>query len=110
MLDPAPALAAVLADTARGLSPADIAAGFHAGLAASTAELAVRLAAVHGVDTVALTGGVFQNVLLTDLLAGQLRHAGLDVLLHETLPCNDGGISAGQAAVAAAVLSTTPAG
>ena len=110
LLDPAPALAAVLADRQRGVSPADISAGFHAGLAASTADLAVRLAAAHGVDTVALTGGAFQNVLLTDLLAGRLRHAGLNVLLHATLPCNDGGISAGQAAVAAAVLSTTPAG
>jgi hydrogenase maturation protein HypF len=86
---------------------AEIAAGFHVGLAASAGELAVRLAAAHGVDTVALTGGVFQNVLLTDLLAGHLRRAGLEVLLHETLPCNDGAISVGQAAVAAAVLERT---
>ncbi len=109
LLDPAPALGAIVADRGRGVPLADIAAGFHVGLAASTADLAVRLAAAHGLDTVALTGGVFQNVLLTDLLAGHLRRAGLHVLLHETLPCNDGGVSAGQAAVAAAVLSPGPA-
>ena len=104
-LDPAPALRAILADQAAGMPTADIAAGFHAGLAASTADLASRLAAAHGVDTVALTGGVFQNVVLTDLLAGHLRRAGLRVLLHRAVPCNDGGISAGQAAIAAAVLA-----
>jgi hydrogenase maturation protein HypF len=107
VLDPAPALRAILADRAAGVPVADIAAGFHVGLAASTADLAVRLSGAHGVDTVALTGGVFQNVLLTDLLAGHLRRAGLEVLTHERLPCNDGGISAGQAAVAAAVLGTS---
>ncbi|SNR81555.1 carbamoyltransferase HypF [Blastococcus mobilis] len=104
LLDPAPALRAVLAARAAGVPVADIAAGFHVGLATSAGQLAIRLADAHGVDTVALTGGVFQNVLLTDLLARHLRRAGLEVLLHKSLPCNDGGISAGQAAVAAAVL------
>jgi hydrogenase maturation protein HypF len=48
---------------------------------------------------------VFTNVLLTELLAAPLRAAGLRVLLHEQLPANDGAISAGQAAVAAARLA-----
>ena len=106
VLDPAPALAALLDAQRRGTLPADLAAGFHRGLAASTAELAVVLAGRHGVDTVALSGGVFANVLLTDLLAADLRAAGLEVLVHEQLPPGDGSISVGQAAVAAAALAS----
>jgi len=103
-LDPGPMLAALLADRARGVDVEVLAAGFHRGLAESAARLAIQLASTHGVDSVALSGGVFQNVLLTDLLAGHLRRAGLRVLLHQHLPPNDGSISVGQAAVAAVRL------
>ncbi|MDQ3502862.1 MAG: carbamoyltransferase HypF [Actinomycetota bacterium] len=108
VLDPAPLLAAIVADQRRGIPLARIAAGFHVGLAAGAARLAGALASAHGVDTVVLTGGVFQNVLLSDLLAESLQGAGLQVLVHGHLPCNDGAISAGQAAVAAAVLQRSP--
>ena len=108
LLDPAPLLAAIVADQRRGVPVAEIAAGFHVGLATGTARLAGELASAHGVDTVVLTGGVFQNVLLSDLLAEQLGRAGMQVLVHGHLPCNDGAISAGQAAIAAAVLSSSP--
>jgi hydrogenase maturation protein HypF len=103
VLDPGPLVAAVLTDLRRGVPREQIAAGFHLGLAAAAADLAVGLAADHGLEYVALTGGVFQNILLTDLLAGRLRAAGLRVLLHDRVPPNDGSISLGQAAVAAAV-------
>lgn len=73
-------------------------------VAPCAACLATELASTHEVDTVALSGGVFQDVLLTDLLAAHLRRAGLRVLLHEHLPPNDDSISVGQAAVAAAHL------
>ena len=56
----------------------------------------------HDLDTVALTGGVFQNALLTDLVETALTARGLEVLVHERVPPNDGGISIGQAAIAAA--------
>jgi hydrogenase maturation protein HypF len=102
VLDPGPLLDAIVRDRRNGIPAGRIAAGFHAGLAASTAQLACGLAGRHGIDTVALTGGVFQNAHLTDLLTRHLHRAGLRVLVHEQLPCNDGGISAGQAAVAAA--------
>ncbi|MEX2289539.1 MAG: carbamoyltransferase HypF [Mycobacteriales bacterium] len=101
-LDPAPMLAALLGDRRRGLPVEVMAAGFHRGLAEGAAALAVAQAAQAGVDTVALSGGVFQNVLLSDLLATRLRSAGLRVLQHEQLSPNDGSISVGQAAVAAA--------
>jgi hydrogenase maturation protein HypF len=103
-LDPAPMLAAVLTDLRRGVPVEAIAAGFHRGLAHGSAELAEELAGASGVDTVALSGGVFQNLLLSDLMAARLRAAGLRVLLHEQLPANDGSISVGQAGIAAAWL------
>jgi hydrogenase maturation protein HypF len=53
---------------------------------------------------VALTGGCFQNRLLTERAAQRLREAGFEVLLHRQVPTNDGGISLGQVAVAAAQL------
>ncbi|MFD0775994.1 carbamoyltransferase HypF, partial [Streptomonospora algeriensis] len=89
----------------RGVAPSAVAARFHNGLAAVLATAAQRVCAGAGVDTVALSGGVFQNVLLLELLCERLEGAGLRVLTHHRVPTNDGGISFGQAAVAAA-LST----
>ncbi len=106
ILDPAPLIAAVLSEIERGTPAPVIAAGFHRGLAEGTAALATTLAAQAGVGTVALSGGVFQNVRFSDLVETGLRRAGLAVLLHRRIPPNDGGVSVGQAAVAA----TAPAG
>jgi hydrogenase maturation protein HypF len=55
-----------------------------------------------GLGTVALSGGVFQNLLLLQNVVGLLEEAGFTVLTHRRVPCNDGGISFGQAVVAAA--------
>ncbi|MDP9394806.1 MAG: carbamoyltransferase HypF, partial [Actinomycetota bacterium] len=104
VLDPAPVVAALLADHRRGVPVTQLAAAFHVALADGTARLAQQLAGARELDTVVLTGGVFQNALLTDLVADRLRTAGLDVLLHAHVPPNDGGISLGQAAIAAARL------
>lgn len=103
-LDPAPMLAALLKDRDRGMPVEVLAAGFHRGLAESATALVVEAASAHHVDSVALTGGVFSNVLLSDLLAERLGRAGLRVLQHARLPPNDGSICVGQAAVAAARL------
>ena len=103
-LDPGPMLADLLQARSRGTPAATLAAGFHRGLARAAALVAADLAVDNDVDVVALTGGVFQNALLTELLAAQLRDLGLRVLVHQELPCNDGAISVGQAAVAAASL------
>ena len=56
----------------------------------------------HGLDTVALSGGVFQNMLLLHATAARLEARGFRVLTHSRVPCNDGGISLGQAVIAAA--------
>ncbi|MGJ6960292.1 carbamoyltransferase HypF [Streptosporangium sp. G11] len=93
---------AVVEDTRAGAVPALVAARFHNGLATATARVCGRLREDTGLGTVALSGGVFQNRLLLDGLTAALRLRGLQVLTHRAVPPNDGGISFGQAAVAAA--------
>ena len=58
----------------------------------------------HGLGTVALSGSVFQNLLLARGAAAALEARGFRVLLHSRVPCNDGGISLGQALVAAQMV------
>ena len=102
VLDPAPLWEQIFADLGRGVARSVIAARFHHGLAAAVAALAEQLAAAHGLDTVALSGGVFQNRLLLEGVAGRLRGSGLAVLAQREVPANDGGLSLGQAAIGAA--------
>ena len=101
ILDPAPLVRAVLEDLQRGTPTELIAAAVHRGIADVTVAVAATLAADHGLDTVAVTGGVFQNSLLTSMVEAGLRERGLQVLVHRQVPPNDGGISIGQAAIAA---------
>ena len=107
VLDPAPVVARVVAERDRGTPVSEIAAGFHAGLGQAVAAAAARLAAAHGIDAVALSGGVFQNARLTALVERHLAADGLQVLVHHRVPPNDGGVSIGQAAIAA--LTRDPA-
>ncbi|PZS22571.1 MAG: carbamoyltransferase HypF [Acidimicrobiales bacterium] len=101
VLDPRPLVASVVTELERGVPPSGVAAGFHRGLAEGAVSVAVELASLHGLDTVALSGGVFQNARLSSLMESGLRARGLDVLVHQDVPPNDGGISVGQAAIAA---------
>ncbi|HEY1616881.1 MAG TPA: carbamoyltransferase HypF [Streptosporangiaceae bacterium] len=93
---------AVLGDLARGTGLPVISARFHNGVADAITRACTLLASAHDLDTVALSGGVFQNLLLTGRVADRLGAAGLRVLAHHRVPCNDGGISLGQAAAVAA--------
>jgi hydrogenase maturation protein HypF len=93
---------AVVADQAAGTPTPLIAARFHNGLAAGVSEVCRRLRAERGLDTVALSGGVFQNLLLLERCVAGLERDRFRVLLHGRVPPNDGGISLGQAAVAGA--------
>ena len=74
-----------------------LAARFHAALANMIEKTCETIREESDLNTCALTGGVFQNRLLTTLCAGLLRAAGFRVLLHGMIPPNDGGIGAGQA-------------
>jgi hydrogenase maturation protein HypF len=87
-------------DLASGVGPGEIGWRFHHTLAAMIASVCQGVAADTGLDTVALSGGCFQNRLLVALAVPRLEQAGLRVLLHRQVPCNDGGVSLGQAALA----------
>jgi len=63
-------------------------------------ELCVSISNQTGISNVALTGGVFQNRQLLNMVAGLLDTRGLQVLVHRKVPCNDGGIALGQAVIA----------
>lgn len=88
-------------DLAAGVPRERIAARFHNGVANAITRVCTRLADETGLRAVALSGGVFQNLLLLDRTATALGEAGLRVLTHARVPANDGGISLGQAVVAA---------
>jgi len=96
-LDARPAILAVAEDAARGVDPAAISARFHNAVARATAEACAE-------ELVVLSGGVFQNRRLLTATRDALESAGHRVLVPERLPPNDGGISYGQAAIAAATL------
>jgi hydrogenase maturation protein HypF len=89
-------------DLLAGAGPAVIAARFHRGVAAAIVEVCTALRETSGLGTVALSGGVFQNVLLLGHVVDRLEESGFRVLTHARVPPNDGGISLGQAAVAGA--------
>jgi hydrogenase maturation protein HypF len=95
---------AVAADVRRGERPSRIAARFHATLAEAVLEACRRARHAHDVRTVALSGGCFQNRLLTESAQALLQADGFEVLVHRRVPPNDGGIALGQAAVAASRL------
>jgi len=89
-------------DLRAGLPREIIAARFHNGLATLIVDGSVLLRDRHALTTVALSGGVFQNLLLLGQTVTRLEAKGFTVLTHSRVPCNDGGISLGQAAIAAA--------
>ncbi len=95
-------VSAVVADLLAGVDVPVIAARFHNTMAEAIAEVCGRLGESTGVRTVALSGGVFQNMLLLGRTVDLLQGNGFRVLTHSRVPCNDGGISLGQAVVAAA--------
>jgi hydrogenase maturation protein HypF len=101
-LDARPLILNVVSDLCAGTQVAVVSARFHRSVAAATATACAAAAATTGTDLVVLSGGVFQNRLLLSETIARLKGLGLRVLTPNALPANDGGISYGQAAVAAA--------
>ena len=96
----APVIRDIARDVLEGRSREEISSSFHEAVATMIAEVASGIARRTGIRRVALTGGVFQNALLARQAAARLRAARLDVLEHRSVPCNDGGLSLGQALLA----------
>ena len=97
---------ALLGDLIEGTPPATMSARFHLGLAKVTVAMVQKLQLRDDVqifDTVALSGGCFQNRILLDLVCKRLGSLGYRVLKHKQVPANDGGISLGQAVISAAL-------
>ena len=93
---------ALRSDLEMGRSQAEIGWRFHLTMAQMVAMVCQQIAKETGVRTVALSGGCFQNRLLLSMSVQRLEQAGFGVLLHRRVPCNDGGISLGQVALARA--------
>lgn len=102
VIDTRPVIAAVVRDLTNGVSAANIARRFHSTIAAIIVKVCCALRERCGLRTVALSGGVFMNVLLLDEAVTRLTAAGFKVLQHSLVPPNDGGLCLGQLAVAAA--------
>ena len=101
----APLWRELVADLQAGVSKARIAARFHAGVAAGFARAATQARTATGANRVALTGGCMHNRRLARLLRKKLEAEGFEVFQHLLVSPGDGGLSYGQAAVAAAILS-----
>jgi hydrogenase maturation protein HypF len=104
-LDAGPLVREIVADLGCGVETAAIGGRFHAALALAIERACAAVRDETGLQTVALSGGCFQNALLTRLAARHLTASGFEVLLHARVPPSDGGIAVGQAAVAASRLA-----
>lgn len=105
VLNSRPLFEALLEGIRTGVPAGRLALGFHIAIARSSARIAREICAREGIDTVALSGGVFMNRLLLQLLTRELKSMGLTVLVPHSVPVNDGCIAYGQAAVARARLA-----
>lgn len=105
VLNSRPLFEALLEGIRTGVPAGKLALDFHVTIARSSARIASEICAREGIDTVALSGGVFMNRLLLQLLTHELKDAGLAVLVPHAVPVNDGCIAYGQAAVASARLA-----
>ena len=97
----APLWHALIADLRAGVAPGTIATRFHLGLGDALVTIAAQIATGAGTNRIALSGGVMQNRYLHQHLWQALRGLGFEVLSQRKVSANDGGISLGQAVVAA---------
>jgi hydrogenase maturation protein HypF len=98
----------IIADIQKGLSAGTISAKFHNTLAIALLAMAKQARESKRLDTVALSGGVFCNRYLSNRLIKLLKENGFFVLFNSQIPANDGGISVGQAAIAAKAVTRAP--
>jgi hydrogenase maturation protein HypF len=99
-IDFAPMIAAICSDLAGGREAADIARAFHHTISGGILEVCTRIREESGTTRVVLSGGVFQNRLLTEDVAQLLSDRGFEPFCHRLVPPNDGGLALGQAVIA----------
>lgn len=99
-VDMAPAIRQIVKDIRDGVGPPIVSAKFHNAVANASLAMCLRIREKYPLRKVALSGGVFQNLLLAERLSGELTQNGFEVLQHREAPPNDGGLSLGQAVVA----------
>ena len=104
-VDAAPVIRDLSADVMAGRMAAQISSAFHESIGYMIGDVAARISNETGIRCVALTGGVFQNALLRHYAERALHGANLTVLEHRLVPCNDGGLSLGQALFAMRVVN-----
>jgi hydrogenase maturation protein HypF len=104
-VDARPMIRAIAGECARGTNAGHIAATFHHSIGTTMNSLCLRLREKTGLNKVCLSGGTFQNVRLLGCALRLLRASGFEVFTHSRIPSNDGGISLGQAAIAACLLN-----
>jgi hydrogenase maturation protein HypF len=92
---------AMLADIHKNISPTIISTRFHNGIAALSRQLCLAIRSETNCNTVALSGGVWQNRFLLEKAASYLQASGFSVLMHRQVPANDGGLALGQIMIAA---------
>lgn len=101
VLDPAPVVVGLVDGIRAGVDRVDLAAAFHAAVVRATVRTSAECARSAGIPTIGLTGGVFANRILLGGIRAALADDGFEVLTHRIVPCNDGGLALGQAAIAA---------
>ena len=106
LIDSVPLIRSVVNDIRSGVRPSVISARFHNGVANLIYEICLRLREEYGLNQVALSGGVFQNITLLARTLKLLEAAGFEVYTHRLVPPNDGGLALGQVVVAQYVFST----
>jgi hydrogenase maturation protein HypF len=104
LVDPFPVFRGIVADMSRRVSVSETAFRFHQAVASAVIEICMLARRSTKLNTVALSGGCFQNKLLTEMCLSGLQRRRFRVLTHSKVPANDGGISLGQAMVAAASM------
>jgi hydrogenase maturation protein HypF len=105
-IDPTPMIGAIVADLRAEQAREIIAARFHAGLARMVSDVCQGLRNQYGLSTVALSGGVWQNMTLLQQTVSRLQMLGFTILIHRQVPANDGGLALGQAIVTARQLAS----
>ena len=109
IFDPVSLINAIMVDHTSGLPVAQIAGRFHVSLATMVEEVCAQLRQRTGIKQVVLSGGVFQNCLLTEMVLVRLEKSGFQVLTHSLVPPNNGGLALGQAVVATKSPTLKPA-